>query len=174
MLFDKKGYVKLSDFLLAKECTEHNASDISGIPGYMAPEIMSRQNHGYSSDYFSLGVVGYQLMLRKMPYRGISRTEIINQIKRKQVQLKKHEIPEGWSLESADFVNKCLQRKPNCRLGINGPSELKQHVWLRDFDWQGLQEKEIPASFIPKTNLLKKPHKRLNPKMVNSRIEHAK
>jgi len=174
VLFDKKGYVKISDFLLSRQWEEHNASETSGIPGYMAPEIMSRQNYGYSSDYFSLGVIGYQLMLRKMPYQGLTRKEIINQIKRKQIQLKKHEIPEGWSLESADFVNKCLQRKPNCRLGLNGPMELKQHVWLRDFDWQGLLEKEIPANFIPKTNLLKKPHKRINIKNINCRIEYPK
>ena len=40
ILFDKKGYCKLSDFVLAKEWTEHNSSDISGTPGYMAPEVM--------------------------------------------------------------------------------------------------------------------------------------
>jgi len=67
----------------------------------------------------------------------------------KQVQLKKHEVPEGWSLEAADFINKCLQRKPTNRLGLNGPSEVKQHVWLRDFDWQALIEKRLQAPFIP-------------------------
>lgn len=73
-----------------------------------------------------------------MPYTGTLRKEIIEQVKSKQVKLKKHEIPEGWSLESADFINKWIQRKPEWRLGLNGPTELKNHVWLRDFDWQGL------------------------------------
>jgi len=150
VLLDKKGYVKLSDFLLTREWTEHNSSDTSGTPGYMAPEIMFRQNYTFSVDYFSLGVIGYKFMLRKMPYVGATRKDIMLQIKKKQVQLKKHEIPEGWSLESADFVNKCLQRKPDCRLGLNGPSELKQHVWLRDFDWQALYNKEMASPFIPK------------------------
>lgn len=112
VLIDKKGYVKLSDFVLARELTEHNASDTSGSPDYMAPEIMCRQNYSFSSDYYALGVIGYQMMLRRMPYQGVTRKEIIDQIKTKQMQLKKHEIPEGWSLESADFINKCLQRKP--------------------------------------------------------------
>lgn len=113
-------------------------------------------------------------MLRKMPYTGVTRKEIIEQIKKKQIQLKKHEIPEGWSLESADFINKCLQRKPECRLGLNGPSELKQHVWLRDFDWQGLYEREIPSHFTPKCNLYKKPNRKVNLKALNSRTEHVK
>lgn len=33
--------------------------------------------------------------------------------------IKKDEIPEGWSIESADFVNKLLHRNPNNRLGFN-------------------------------------------------------
>lgn len=155
ILLDKKGYVKLSDFVLSREWEEDNSSDTSGTPGYMAPEIMWRQNYTFSSDYFAIGVIGYQMMLRKMPYTGTTRSEIIDQIKKKQVQLKKHEIPEGWSLESADFINKWIQRKPECRLGLNGPNELRQHVWLRDFDWQGLIEKEIPSHFTPKWNLMK-------------------
>jgi len=44
-------------------------------------------------------------------------------------------MPENWSLEAADFINKCLQRKPGNRLGLNGPSEVRNHIWLRDFDW---------------------------------------
>ena len=105
-------------------------------------------------------------MLKKMPYSGTTRKEIIEQIKRKQVQLKKHEIPEGWSLESADFINKCIQRKPECRLGLNGTNELKTHVWLRDFDWQGLMEDQIPSHFIPKVNLLKKSAVKVNLKKL--------
>ena len=65
------------------------------------------------------------------------------------MQIKRDELPKGWSLEAADFVNKCLQRKPGNRLGLNGPAEVKQHIWLRDFDWQGLLEKTIDAPFKP-------------------------
>lgn len=95
ILIDKKGYVKLSDFILAREWDKNNASDTSGTPGYMAPEVMWRQNHSFSSDYFALGVIGYQFMLRKKPYRyilinmspyrGVTREEVISQIKEKQV-----------------------------------------------------------------------------------------
>ena len=42
-----------------------------------------------------------------------------------------------------------LQRKPGNRLGLNGAQELKQHVWMRDFDWNGLLEKRIDAPYKP-------------------------
>jgi serum/glucocorticoid-regulated kinase 1/serum/glucocorticoid-regulated kinase 2 len=38
-------------------------------------------------------------------------------------------------MEAADFINKTLQRKPSNRLGLNGPAEIKQHIWLKDVDW---------------------------------------
>ena len=42
------------------------------------------------------------------PYVGKSRKEINEQIMAKQVQVKKNEIPEGWSIEAADFINKVI------------------------------------------------------------------
>jgi serine/threonine protein kinase len=52
-------------------------------------------------------------------------------------------------MEAADFINKSLQRKPSNRLGLNGPSEVKTHIWLKDIDWQALIEKKIEAPFKP-------------------------
>lgn len=52
-------------------------------------------------------------------------------------------------MEAADFINKILQRKPANRLGLNGPQEVKSHLWLRDVDWQALIAKTSSAPFIP-------------------------
>ena len=46
-------------------------------------------------------------------------------------------------------VNKTLQRKPSNRLGLNGPVEIKSHIWLKDIDWQALVEKKVEAPFKP-------------------------
>ena len=40
------------------------------------------------------------------------------------------------------------------RLGINGPEEIKNHVWLRDYPWEKLGKKELEAPFIPEVSLL--------------------
>ena len=74
-------------------------------------------------------------MMGKRPYVGKSRKEIRDNIFAKQVKLTKPELPEGWTIEAADFINKCLQRKPANRLGLNGPNEVKSHVWFKGFDW---------------------------------------
>ena len=65
------------------------------------------------------------------------------------MQIKKNEVPEGWSLEAADFINKLIQRKPINRLGLNGPQDVKSHIWFKGFDWEKLNKRQIPSPFIP-------------------------
>lgn len=88
-------------------------------------------------------------MFGKRPYYGKTRKDIRNHILSKQVQIKRHEIPKGWSIESADFINKTLQRKPINRLGLNGPEEVKDHPWFKDYPFDDLLNCKIPAPFVP-------------------------
>ena len=64
------------------------------------------QNHSYPVDYFAIGVLGYEFILGIRPYLGKNRREIKESVLRKQVQIKGHERPIGFSYESVDFVNK--------------------------------------------------------------------
>ena len=71
----------------------------------MAPEVMCRNSHGVAVDYYALGVIVFECMTGQRPYLGRSRQEIRDLILTKQVQLKKEDVPVGWSLEAADFCN---------------------------------------------------------------------
>lgn len=55
-----------------------NYQDTSGTPGYMAPEVMCRQNHTFAVDYYALGVIVYENMMGKRPYIGRSRKGILH------------------------------------------------------------------------------------------------
>lgn len=57
-------------------------------------------------DYYALGIIVFECMLGRRPYVGKSRQEIRDQILAKQVQIKKTDVPEKWSLEAADFANR--------------------------------------------------------------------
>lgn len=149
IVLDQKGYCRITDLGIARVWRPENAADTSGTPGYMAPEVMCRQNHGIAVDYFAVGVIAYEMMLGKRPYLGKNRKEIKEAILAKQVQVKKQEIPEDWSVEAADFVNRLLQRKPINRLGLNGPQEVKSHPWFKNFPWSKLHNKELIPPFAP-------------------------
>lgn len=149
LFFDERNYLRLGDFGLSEWVTDIDASNTSGKITHMAPEIICGQPHGITSDYYSLGVICYQCMLGRLPYGGDTRKEVWQNILDYQQQIKKDEIPEEWSLEAADFVNRLLQRKPNNRLGVNGPLEVKNHVWLKTFPWEKLKKGEFMPPFEP-------------------------
>lgn len=62
LVLDDKGYVRLTDFGIAKLYNPENSHETSGTPGYMAPEVMCQQNHTIAVDYFALGVLTYEFM----------------------------------------------------------------------------------------------------------------
>ena len=149
LVFDSRGFLHVTDFGIAREWRADNAQDTSGTPGYMAPEVMCRQNHSIAADYFALGVIIYELMMGKRPYLGRSRKEIRDAILARQVQIKLADIPPGWSQEAADFANRLLQRKPLNRLGCNGPAEVVSHPWLSSFPWAQLKAKDFDPPYVP-------------------------
>ncbi len=60
------GYVRITDFGIAKLYQKENSSETSGTPGYMAPEVMCAQNHTIAVDYFALGVMTYEFMMGRV------------------------------------------------------------------------------------------------------------
>lgn len=56
LMFDSEGYLRIGDFGLAMEIINENKEHTSGTPGYMAPEVMCRQNHSVAADFYSLGI----------------------------------------------------------------------------------------------------------------------
>ncbi|CAD8169789.1 unnamed protein product [Paramecium pentaurelia] len=140
LILDNQGYVRITDLGVAIKKTGENF-ETSGTPGYMAPEVIFRQDHGAAVDFFALGVICYEFMTGRRPYYG-NRREIREQILAKQVQIQRSN--EGWSNESIDFINMLLQRKPQNRLIYP-----RQHKWFKNFSFELLIQKQLKAPFIP-------------------------
>ena len=109
LVCDENGYIRITDFGVAKINKEDNSSETSGTPGYMAPEVLMGQNHSFTVDFFAIGVMGYEFMIGTRPYNGKNRKEIKHMILKKQAKIDENETE--WSKESVDFINRCLKRK---------------------------------------------------------------
>ena len=70
IILDKQGYCRVTDMGVARYWKAENSHETSGTPGYMAPEVLLRQNHSFCVDYFAVGVIAYELVLGKRPYLG--------------------------------------------------------------------------------------------------------
>ena len=149
LILDSKGYVHITDFGIAKIQTTNNNKETSGTPGYMSPEVLCGQNHTTVVDYFALGVMGYEFMMGIRPYLGTNRKEIKEKVMAKQAIIHRKDIKKGWGIEAADFINRMLQRKPGKRLGAHGITEVKNHIWFKNYNWNDLYNKKLIAPFIP-------------------------
>ncbi len=68
LVLDERGYVRITDFGIAKQYQKDNSSETSGTPGYMSPEVMCAQNHTFLVDYFAVGVIGYEFLCGRVSF----------------------------------------------------------------------------------------------------------
>ena len=175
LVSDEKGYIRLTDFGIAKVRKEENNSETSGTPGYMAPEVLLSQNHSFTVDFYAIGIIGYEFLVGKRPYIGKNRKEIKQLVLSKEVCLENNK-ETSWSNDCLDFINKCLKRKATNRLGYHfGVKELKTHPWFEKYDWKKLYNKTLEAPFVPKKgNNFDKDYCKLADKISNSTFERYK
>lgn len=156
LVFGADGYLHITDFGIARPHKEHNGKDTSGTPGYMAPEIMFQKSHTYNSDLYAVGVMLYELIMKKRPYPNKSRSELRDLISRNEAKITPFEAKHNdidFSEECIDLVNKLLVRKPKDRIGYrDGVREVKEHPWFLNFDWEALRSKKMEAAFKPVIN----------------------
>ena len=151
LVFDRNGYLKLTDFGIAKIYNKNidNSKENSGTLGYMSPEVLFNCKHDFRCDYYALGIVGYELMIHQRPYEFINRKDAREKILKKEAEIEKKDLRNGWSLNFMDFINKLIKRNPEERLGKNGIEEIKNHPFIKYFNWKDLYLMKIKAPFVP-------------------------
>ena len=145
IIFDENGYAKITDFGLSSIISKITTKESPGTFSYMAPEVLFKQPTNLSMDYYSLGIIVYELMKGIRPYIEFSAKETKEYLSENQFSMKRHAVPEGWGIESADFINRLLVKNPKARLGASGTKELKNHCWFRGFDFKDLYEFKIKS-----------------------------
>ena len=149
LVFEQNGYLRITDFGIAKHYVVNNKKDTSGTIGYLAPEVLCNVNHNFSIDYYAVGIITYELMYGHRPYLGKNKHEVKQLILTRQAKIDYDDLPYGFSNDIADFINGLIQRKPKNRLGKNEISEVLNHPWFDDFDWDNCAKKKLKAPYIP-------------------------
>ncbi|KAK1431489.1 hypothetical protein QVD17_07948 [Tagetes erecta] len=116
-----------------------------GTPDYLAPEILLGTGHGMSADWWSVGVILFELIVGIPPFNAEHPQMIFDNILNRDIPWPM--IPEEMSPEAADLIDQLLTEDPNQRLGARGSTEVKQHPFFRDINWDTLARQK--AAFIP-------------------------
>ena len=155
LVFDKKGYLNLTDFGIARKFKNNKLiKDMSGTPGYLSPEVLLQNNQTFSSDYFSLGIIIYELIFLQRPFEGKTKQELSENILNKNINLTREQLPINFrNSQSADdlvdFINKLLKRKKEKRLGDKDINQIIRHPWLKDVEWENIESKMLLEENIP-------------------------
>ena len=150
LVFDDRGYLHLTDFGISRKIKNNKPIlDKSGTPGYISPEVLLNKPQTFCSDFFSVGVLCYELVYNKKPFKGKNKKEITEKILYKDIRLTKKDIPENFSLIIGDFINKLLKRNFRERLGNKGIQNVMNHPWLEGVDWNIIEGKLVSNDNIP-------------------------
>ncbi|XP_047172225.1 probable serine/threonine protein kinase IREH1 isoform X1 [Vigna umbellata] len=116
-----------------------------GTPDYLAPEILLGTGHAYTADWWSVGVILFELLVGIPPFNAEHPQTIFDNILNRKIPWPS--VPAEMSPEAQDLIDRLLTEDPNQRLGSKGASEVKQHVFFKDINWDTLARQK--AAFVP-------------------------
>lgn len=142
IVLDKHGNVKLTDFGLSKENVgefSENRSFVGSI-AYLAPEILKKQAHHKSIDWYLTGVLLYEMLVGIPPYYNNNRKILFENIREGPLR-----IPHTMSKVARDLILNLLNRNPKKRMGASArdADELKEHEFFKDVNWQDVADLKV-------------------------------
>ena len=146
ILIDKEGNIKLTDFGLSKILPEEEKTTYTmcGTAEYLAPEILFGKGYDKTCDWFSFGVVLFEMFCGYHPFN--SKGQKIDP----KIYLRKTYIPDKVPKTPRDLIEKLFVSNPKKRLGYNGADEVKNHPFFKGIDFDKVLKKEYKPPFIPK------------------------
>ena len=169
------GHVHITDFNVAIHYSERRLhTSVAGSMAYMAPEVIGHKGYTWFVDWWSLGVVAWELLFHKRPFDGRTADKMKHSIMKDPLRLpsKANELcsaagqdalrgvsatpPPGVCLArvSADHLpGQFLDRNPKTRLGCRGKGrdipDVREHPWFASIDWDVLEQKDAQPPFVP-------------------------
>jgi serine/threonine protein kinase len=172
LLIDVDGYLKIVDFGVAKQI-ENRTNTLAGTPTYMAPEIVNKENYSFEVDWWSLGILTYEMTVGLDPWDENDTFKIYEKIKKGMIL-----FPKNMDKKLKNFIQHLLIGDPKKRMGsfindkttdkenendnsniknniTNNKKEIKkiniyEHIFLKNFHWKELRNKELEPFYIPK------------------------
>ncbi|OEL31697.1 putative serine/threonine protein kinase IRE [Dichanthelium oligosanthes] len=119
-----------------------------GTPDYLAPEILLGMTHGPTADWWSVGIILFELLVGIPPFNAEHPQIIFDNIMNREIPWP--HVPEELSFEAYDLINKLLMENPVQRLGATGAGEVKAHPFFKGINWDMLARQKV--AFIPSTD----------------------
>ena len=148
ILIGEDGYLKLIDFGMAKMLKGNEKTmSFCGTPEYLAPEIITGEGHNRAADWWSYGILLFEMLCGIPPFYCENTERMYDLITNAELRFPKRiQLSEN----AKDLIKKLLIKKQDKRLGVEkGFEEIKSHPFFKGFDFDALLAKKLEAPFIP-------------------------
>ncbi|XP_017476142.1 PREDICTED: cGMP-dependent protein kinase 1, partial [Rhagoletis zephyria] len=145
LMLTTDGYCKLVDFGFAKHIPPNQKTNtFAGTPEYVAPEIILDRGHDRAVDYWALGILIFELLVGKTPFRGQNQIKIYQQI---LGGIDVIQMPSKIPRSAQGLIKHLCKQLPAERLGYQrrGILDIKRHGWFDNLDWNKLKYKQLPS-----------------------------
>ncbi|KAK0646561.1 kinase-like domain-containing protein [Cercophora newfieldiana] len=146
LLLDRHGHLKITDFGFAKRVPDKTWT-LCGTPDYLAPEVVSNKGYNKSVDWWSLGILIYEMLCGYTPFWDSgSPIKIYENILRGKVK-----FPAYINPDAKDLLEKLITADLTKRLGnlYGGSRDVKDHQWFQEVTWDRLARKDIDPPYTP-------------------------
>jgi len=148
IILDMEGHVHLVDFGMCKTGMNQKkrTSTFCGTPDYIPPEIVLGQKYNESVDWWSFGVLLYEMLTGRSPFQGTDEDELFWSICNEEPH-----YPRFLSREAMHILGSILVKSPSKRLGMSTcpTGEIKDHAFFNSIDWDKIEKKQVPPPFKP-------------------------
>eukprot|EP00931_Biecheleriopsis_adriatica_P103471 TRINITY_DN7829_c0_g1_i2.p1 TRINITY_DN7829_c0_g1~~TRINITY_DN7829_c0_g1_i2.p1 ORF type:complete len:799 (+),score=205.99 TRINITY_DN7829_c0_g1_i2:100-2496(+) len=147
LLLTEQGHIKLTDMGLAKFVIGKTYTTC-GTPDYFAPELIASSGHTNAVDWWTLGVLIFELMSGHPPFESAYPMQIYAKVTK---GISKVTFPSQCSAACKSLIEGLLQNDPSQRLPMKqgGIKNLMTHKWIQDFDWEGMKNMALQGPYKP-------------------------
>ncbi|KAK7580356.1 hypothetical protein V9T40_000985 [Parthenolecanium corni] len=149
LLLDSRGYLKITDFGFAKKIDHRRTWTRCGTTEYLAPEVVLRKGYSYSVDWWTVGILLYEMTNGQPPFRDKNPEDVYSKIIAGKVT-----FPTHMGRVLRNIISELLKIDVTKRLGSrsSGVDEVKRHPFFQTIDWMAMLQKKYPAPIVPKLN----------------------
>ena len=155
LVLDEDGHIHLVDFGLCQEgvsSATSGSTTFCGTTEYLAPEILRYAGHGFAVDWWSFGMVLYEMLTGLPPWYSYDQDRVVEGILGGELVFpdppSDGNLP-AMSAEARDIITRLLTRDPRARLGSQGAKEVMAHPFFATIDWIKLAKKGVEPGFVP-------------------------
>ncbi|KAI9885513.1 MAG: cAMP-dependent protein kinase catalytic subunit [Watsoniomyces obsoletus] len=146
LLLDRHGHLKITDFGFAKEVPDITWT-LCGTPDYLAPEVVASKGYNKSVDWWSLGILIFEMLCGFTPFwDGGSPMKIYENILKGRVKYPLYIHPDAQDLLQQLITPDLTKRLGNLH---GGSKDVMNHPWFGEVIWEKLARKDIDAPYIP-------------------------